>query len=167
MVFVHGLTGNRETTWTHKSTKIFWPSDLLPKDLPDARILSFGYDADVVRALDAASSNSLRDHGKSLAHELAMNKMRARAIDRPTFFVAHSLGGLVCEQVMDSVVTYITLLIIYSGSVDMPKFIGSALEHLARGCERDHFPGNATCWLGFGKMGKRVDWNFVDFLQTQ
>jgi predicted alpha/beta hydrolase family esterase len=31
-----------------------------------------------------------------------MNKMRARAIDRPTFFVAHSLGGLVCEQVTNS-----------------------------------------------------------------
>jgi len=99
VVFVHGLTGNRETTWTHKKTRTFWPLDLLPNDLPNARILTFGYDADVIRVLDAASSNSLRDHGKSLAHELGMNKKRAGAIDRPTFFVAHSLGGLVCEQV--------------------------------------------------------------------
>ena len=81
IVFVHGLTRNRETTWTREATKTFLPLDLLPNDLPNARILTFRYDADVIRALDAASSNSLRDHGKSPAYELAINKMRARAID--------------------------------------------------------------------------------------
>jgi predicted alpha/beta hydrolase len=117
----------------HKTTRTFWPSDLLPKDLPNARILTFGYDADVVRALDTTSSNSLRDHGKSLAHELAINKMRARAIDRPTFFVAHSLGGLVCEQVTNSYLRYAKLLIM-SGSLNMPECSRDTPERAARRC---------------------------------
>lgn len=48
IVFVHGLIGNAYDTWLHKGTKVYWPSELLRQDIPDARILSFGYDADVV-----------------------------------------------------------------------------------------------------------------------
>ena len=43
IVFVHGLTGNRETTWTHKEAKVFWPQAFLARDLPNTRILTFGY----------------------------------------------------------------------------------------------------------------------------
>jgi len=71
IVFVHGLTGNRETTWTHKNG-VFWPEHLLPHDLRDARIATWGYDADVVHARSTASSNTLRDHGKALAGDIAI-----------------------------------------------------------------------------------------------
>lgn len=69
-MFVHGLTGKREGTWTHEN-KICWPRDLLNKDIPNANIMAFGYDADVVNVLSMASSNRLRDHGKSLARDFA------------------------------------------------------------------------------------------------
>lgn len=50
IVFVHGLFGHRENTWTGRQNKdILWPRDLLPADVPNARILTFGYDADVVK----------------------------------------------------------------------------------------------------------------------
>lgn len=80
VVFVHGLTGNRESTWTHKSSKTFWPQTLLPVDLPNIRIFTFGYDADIIRALDTAGSETLRDHGKSLAFDLAMRRMQTRSV---------------------------------------------------------------------------------------
>jgi hypothetical protein len=80
IVFVHGLTGNRETTWTHKQSKTFWPQTLLARDLPNARILTFGYDADIIGALNAAGSNTLRDHGKSLANDVALRRMRSRTV---------------------------------------------------------------------------------------
>jgi hypothetical protein len=80
IVFVHGLTGNRETTWTHKQSKTFWPQTLLARDLPNARILTFGYDADIVGALNTAGSNTLRDHGKSLANDVALRRMRSRTV---------------------------------------------------------------------------------------
>jgi protein SERAC1 len=80
IVFVHGLTGNRETTWTHNQSKTFWPQTLLAPDLPNARILTFGYDADIVGALNTAGSNTLRDHGKSLANDVALRRMRSRTV---------------------------------------------------------------------------------------
>ena len=83
IVFVHGLTGNRETTWTHKEAKVFWPQAFLARDLPNTRILTFGYDADIVHSLRMAGSNTLRDNGKSLAHDLALRRMRSRT-DRQT-----------------------------------------------------------------------------------
>ncbi|OQD80373.1 hypothetical protein PENANT_c036G02396 [Penicillium antarcticum] len=100
IVFIHGLTGNRETTWSFKPTKQFWPQNLLPKDLPTARITTFGYDADIIGALKIAGSNTIRDHGKALAHELAVWRKRTKSNRRPLIFVAHSLGGLVTEQAL-------------------------------------------------------------------
>ncbi|KAH7258710.1 hypothetical protein B0J15DRAFT_465964 [Fusarium solani] len=79
IVFVHGLTGSRESTWTSKDKSIvFWPRDLLKKEIPDSRITSFGYDANAGHFWSMASQN----HG------------------RPIIFVAHSLGGLVVEDLM-------------------------------------------------------------------
>jgi hypothetical protein len=40
--FVHGLTGNRDSTWTTSGQTEPWPNALLPASLEDARILTFG-----------------------------------------------------------------------------------------------------------------------------
>jgi hypothetical protein len=79
-VLVHGLTGNRENTWTEKKGKILWAERLLPTDLPQARIFTFGYDADVVRVLKTTSSNIVRDHGKALANDVAIRRMRTKSV---------------------------------------------------------------------------------------
>ncbi|KAH7073935.1 Alpha/Beta hydrolase protein [Paraphoma chrysanthemicola] len=99
IIFVHGLTGNRRSTWTHGSS-VFWPRDLLAIDLPKTRIFTFGYDADVARLFRTAGSNTIRDHGKSLAQDLAVRRTTTNTADRPIIFVAHSLGGLVVEQAL-------------------------------------------------------------------
>ncbi|KAM3533696.1 hypothetical protein MY4038_003011 [Beauveria bassiana] len=44
IVALHGLNGHREKTWT-ASNGVHWLRDLLPEDLPQARILCWGYDA--------------------------------------------------------------------------------------------------------------------------
>lgn len=62
IVFVHGLTGNAYKTWLHKDTRVHWPSELLWQDIPDARILSFGYDADIVNFWNPASNSRLSNH---------------------------------------------------------------------------------------------------------
>lgn len=61
--------------------------------------MTFGYDADVVRFWTIASSNRLDDHGKSLAY--ALLDQRGEAVQRPIIFIAHSLGGLVCEEALN------------------------------------------------------------------
>ncbi|KAL3448019.1 Alpha/Beta hydrolase protein [Aspergillus insuetus] len=94
VVFIHGLTGNRETTWTDKETKVFWPGALLPNDIPDARILTFGYDADIVHFLSTASQNRIGNHAQNFINVLSQLREKSETIDRPIIFVAHSLGGL-------------------------------------------------------------------------
>ena len=97
IVFVHGLMGNRDTTWTH-ANKVFWPRELA-KDIPiAARIMTFGYDADIIRLWGVAGSNKIRGHGKDLA--LGVSDRRRTCRTRPIIFIAHSLGGLVCEQAL-------------------------------------------------------------------
>ncbi len=68
------------TTWTHKQSKTFWAQTLLAADLPHARIFTFGYDANIVGALSLAGSNTLRDHGKALAHDVGLRRMRTRSV---------------------------------------------------------------------------------------
>ncbi|KAI4647199.1 uncharacterized protein J4E79_010350 [Alternaria viburni] len=99
IVFVHGLTGNRATTWTYKKS-VFWPKDLLASDLHNVRIFTFGYDADVVKLLTIAGGNTVRDHGKSLAQDLSLRRAETNTSNRPVIFIAHSLGGLVVEQAL-------------------------------------------------------------------
>ena len=102
IVFVHGLTGDAYNTWLHKETGIHWPSKLLGQDIPHSRILSFGYDADVVNILGGgpASNSRLSNHAENLVGELVRARERSATETRKIIFVAHSLGGLVTEQAL-------------------------------------------------------------------
>ncbi|KAK1772209.1 hypothetical protein QBC33DRAFT_520561 [Phialemonium atrogriseum] len=101
IVFVHGLTGHRERTWTAQSGCGLWPQTLLPKEIPSARILTYGYDANVVKMWSWVSSNNLADHAKNLLSALATcRNTDTEAMNRRLIFVAHSLGGLVCQEAL-------------------------------------------------------------------
>ncbi|KAL3486348.1 hypothetical protein BJX62DRAFT_228795 [Aspergillus germanicus] len=94
VIFVHGLTGNCETTWTDRDTRIFWPEALLPYDNSDARILMFGYNADIIHFLSMASQNRIGNHAQNFINLLSQVQEKSETMDRPIIFVAHSLGGL-------------------------------------------------------------------------
>ncbi|KAL2046066.1 hypothetical protein N7G274_001513 [Stereocaulon virgatum] len=102
IVFVHGLTGNAYNTWLDKETGVHWPSKLLRLDIPESRILSFGYDADVVNiwARGPASSSRLSNHAENLVGRLVREREQSDTVSRKIIFVAHSLGGLVIEQAL-------------------------------------------------------------------
>jgi hypothetical protein len=95
--FVHGLTGDRESTWTADGQSAPWPKTLLPPRLSRARILTYGYDAYIVRKR-VAGSNRLIDYAANLLHDLTTDRSSSNASSRPLIFVAHSLGGLVCKK---------------------------------------------------------------------
>jgi hypothetical protein len=95
--FVHGLTGNRDSTWTALKQSTPWPTILLPPKLPRARLLTWGYNAYIVQA-SVASKNRLTDHAINLLIDLTHDRASCGASGRPLIFVAHSLGGLVCKE---------------------------------------------------------------------
>lgn len=76
--------------------------------------MTFGYDADVVKLWGIAGSNTLRNHGKNLASDVSDRRRGYR--ERPIIFIAHSLGGLVCEE---------ALLICRDGEANLEKVFQS------------------------------------------
>ena len=71
IVFIHGLTGDRDKTWTAQDASEPWPKTLLPSKLPTARILSFGYDAYVANWRGVVSQNRIANHAWNLLTSLA------------------------------------------------------------------------------------------------
>ena len=71
IVFVHGLTGDREKTWTAKNATAPWPKTLLPSKIPNARVLTFGYDAYVTDWQGMVSKNRIGNHSWNLLTALA------------------------------------------------------------------------------------------------
>ncbi|KAL2049194.1 hypothetical protein ABVK25_010544 [Lepraria finkii] len=89
IIFVHGLFGHPQKTWTAGGTggashgangssskgvgdgSVFWPQKLLPAVIPDAKIFTFGYDADVDGFFTSASKNTIHQHAQNLLSDLA------------------------------------------------------------------------------------------------
>ncbi|KAK3942679.1 hypothetical protein QBC46DRAFT_447659 [Diplogelasinospora grovesii] len=83
----------------HSSEAIFWPADLLPKECPLARILTWGYDTNVTRYMSGpVNKDSIFTHGKNLLYALGRDRPTGRRI----IFVAHSLGGIVVKEMLHS-----------------------------------------------------------------
>nr|OQO27409.1 hypothetical protein B0A51_05045 [Rachicladosporium sp. CCFEE 5018] len=75
VVFVHGLGGTSRFTWAkHKDPNLFWPLHFLSKeaDVAQARILTFGYDANFRRK--GSVSVSITDFAKDLLYDLKYAK---------------------------------------------------------------------------------------------
>ncbi|EPE27487.1 alpha/beta-Hydrolase [Glarea lozoyensis ATCC 20868] len=102
LIFVHGLGGGSESTWTesHNGTldpTLYWPKRWLPYEdgFSDVRIHSFGYDSNWKKE----STLNIHDFAKSLLVAI----MDSPAIIKknqniPLLFAAHSMGGLVIKK---------------------------------------------------------------------
>jgi len=97
IVAVHGLDGEPTKTWTDPKTKAFWIKDYLPQDIPDARILNFGYNA---RAAFGNTTAQVIDHAKDLLSSLLDKREEEIERRRPLIFIAHSLGGIIVKQAL-------------------------------------------------------------------
>ncbi|OAL56153.1 hypothetical protein IQ07DRAFT_558137 [Pyrenochaeta sp. DS3sAY3a] len=77
------------------SSTVFWPEDYLARDVPQARVWTYGYNADVIGGLfQANDKNSVSQHGRDLSVRLE----RDLDNEKPLAFVAHSLGGIIVKD---------------------------------------------------------------------
>jgi len=73
IIFVHGLTGGRERSRTAKKAEKSWPEVLLPLEIPNARVLTFGYDANVTNTqtfTGVVSKNGIQQHAWNLLNAI-------------------------------------------------------------------------------------------------
>jgi len=77
IVAVHGLNGHPKKTWT--ANNVNWLRDFLPPDIPNARILSWGYDANT-HSTSTISAQYLFDACK----DLGLRSMSEEEVDKGT-----------------------------------------------------------------------------------
>lgn len=65
IIAVTGLGGHAYGSWSHSDERM-WLRDYLPKDAPNARILTYGYQS----ALQSDSISVLEDHTNKFVHKL-------------------------------------------------------------------------------------------------
>ena len=95
VVAVHGLQGDAYKTWEHDNGSL-WLRDFLPSDIPNARIMTFGYDSTVAFSRSVAK---IEDEAFELLNQLSAKWTRSApgTLSKPIVFICHSLGGI-CGQ---------------------------------------------------------------------
>lgn len=101
------LTPWRQRTegWTSgaqepKRSYCYWPFQLLPQDVKDMRILTYGYDSHPTHWYKGETNRmTITQHAESLLTELTLNRSECRG--RPLIFVAHSLGGILVKSALN------------------------------------------------------------------
>jgi hypothetical protein len=71
IVAIHGLDGHREKSWT--VNEVNWLRDLLSTDIPNARIMSWGYDART-HSFSHIGGKYIYDHGRTLISDLCVKR---------------------------------------------------------------------------------------------
>ncbi|RDH36299.1 hypothetical protein BDQ94DRAFT_167917 [Aspergillus welwitschiae] len=96
IVFVHGLETDRKSWRTEDD--VFWPGTVLPKLVNNARILAFESDD-----INVDTIWNTEDLMTDVSDELCDELVGVRSGDvakRPIIFIAHCLGGLICEHAL-------------------------------------------------------------------
>ncbi|KAF8512141.1 hypothetical protein BU17DRAFT_69322 [Hysterangium stoloniferum] len=97
IVAIHGLDGHREASFTAPNG-VLWLRDLLPETLPNARILTYGYDART-RGVNR-SNQALYDLSVDFMAKLSSFRVYTNTDARPLIFIAHSFGGIILKRAL-------------------------------------------------------------------
>lgn len=95
IVAVHGLNGDLYKTWTEGNR--LWLQDFLPQSIPEARIFTFGYNANIAFS---KSISKIDDYARTLLERLKARRKDFPDARRPIIFICHSLGGVVFKKAM-------------------------------------------------------------------
>ncbi|KAF8519810.1 hypothetical protein BU17DRAFT_89673 [Hysterangium stoloniferum] len=93
-----GIKELSPASWTADNDKL-WLRDLLPRDVPSARILTYGYDA-YTEITATSSTRTLDDHAENFLAHLAALRASSDTTKRPIIFIPHSLGGIILKHAL-------------------------------------------------------------------
>ncbi|KAI9776530.1 MAG: hypothetical protein M1839_009511 [Geoglossum umbratile] len=98
-IAIPGLGGHAFGSWKEKDGEHMWLRDSLPEDFSGARILTYGYNSELVGSTSFQGIEALASQFIA-----AIGRVRQTVSDqdrpRPLIFIAHSLGGLVLKQAL-------------------------------------------------------------------
>ncbi|KAM5544196.1 hypothetical protein V8D89_001856 [Ganoderma adspersum] len=99
IVALHGLNGHAIRSWEYHEhgTTFMWLRDSLPERVPGARIMVYGYNANVVQDV---STGRLRTFADTFLERLRYMREGNTAANRPLILLAHSMGGLIIKQAL-------------------------------------------------------------------
>ncbi|KAL7918451.1 hypothetical protein ACQKWADRAFT_323791 [Trichoderma austrokoningii] len=96
IIAVTGLAGHAFGSWKAKNLPHMWLRDFLPQSIPNARILTYGYDTKIY---GSQSEESILELAKALLESIKTTRQKSTT-GRPLIFIAHSLGGLVVKEAL-------------------------------------------------------------------
>ncbi|KAI9431999.1 Alpha/Beta hydrolase protein [Russula earlei] len=141
IIAIHGLNGHAFNSWT-VDDGVMWLRDLLPAQVPDARVLLYGYNANVI---EDASRSRIQEHARLFIKFL---QGLAEIQKRRVIFICHSLGGLVLKQALVFIrneKVYSTLRDVALGVIFLgTPHGGSAHADIAQDITRISFRANAN-----------------------
>ena len=94
VIFVHGLTGDPQQTWSVDESGEFWP-EWLCTDVDELSIYTLGYPADLFEKW-AKKEMDMFERAGNVLERFAGNGLG----ERPIVFIAHSLGGILTKMIL-------------------------------------------------------------------
>lgn len=94
IIFLHGLAGDRFSTWTNSDDE-FWPQ-VIADIFPNCRVYTCGFKSSRLSGLKTGEGTSIKDLGNMIADGLICREILAPK----TLFICHSLGGIVVKQML-------------------------------------------------------------------
>uniref|UniRef100_A0A8H7TTK4 DUF676 domain-containing protein n=1 Tax=Bionectria ochroleuca TaxID=29856 RepID=A0A8H7TTK4_BIOOC len=94
---VHGLGSHAIGGFKSKGTSHVWLRDSLPHDIPNSRILLYGYDSSIMNKDHKISISGL---GKTFLNSYKTFRKDTKTTQRPIIFLGHSLGGLLIKEAL-------------------------------------------------------------------
>lgn len=96
IIAVTGLAGHAFGSWKSKNKPDMWLRDFLPETVPNARILTYGYDT---KLPGSQSEAFIPDLSKRLLESIKTIRS-GDTRNRPLILIGHSLGGLVVKEAL-------------------------------------------------------------------
>jgi surfactin synthase thioesterase subunit len=97
IVAVTGLGGHALGSFRSSGGASVWLRDFAPKDIPQARFITYGYNTAVATS---DSNQGIRELAHTLLDGLANFRKRTQTQQRPLLFFCHSLGGVVLKEAL-------------------------------------------------------------------